>query len=829
MMAGYENVYGETSSEGFIRQSRMNYEAFISRQLKIAEAVLINKGYILVIIGFLLGRAVIMTRFEPFAIAYFAAVLLIRKRLAMQVALALVAGALTLGFHDAIVVLAAIAVFLALHKIRSIATERRSKELAVYVFATQFVVRLLEGYLQQTGFVLFDVMSTLIEASLASILVMIFFQCIPLFSLKRKATSLRTEEVVSLVIMIASILTGTIGWRFFDVSFGNVCSRYLVLLFASVCGASIGTTVGVVTGLIFSLSNLSSLYQITLLAFSGLLGGLLKEGKRFGASIGLLIATVLIGLYADGKQNVLLSLYESSLAIILLFLTPQILLSKLAKIIPGTEEYNMEQQQYVRKVRDVTAHRVTQFSDVFQALSHSFSSVSVAKTETGSTQELDLLFSKITEKSCQTCFKKTQCWGKDFDHTYSQMKSLMTAMTNDPQNLPQQTRSEWKKFCVKFSKVSEAMNQELLIYLSSQKLKHHVQESRRLVAEQLQGVSKVMEDFAKEIQKERNNLQIQEEQILSAIHNFGIEIDHVDIFSLDRRNIDIEIAFSAQDSLAVGEKLIAPMLSEILGEFILLQSEHSDVNQFGSSRLIFRSAKQYAVVTGAAHAAKGGGLISGDSYAMIDIGKGMHAIAISDGMGNGARAHAESQETLELLQKILASGIEEKVAIRSINSILSLRTTDEIFSTLDLAMIDLQDGRTKFLKIGSIPSFIKRGNYVRKIQGNNLPIGIVKEFDIDVIHEQLLTDDLLIMMSDGIFEGPKFVENYEAWMTRKIRELKTNDPQAIADLILEEVVRTSSGEIDDDMTVVVALIRDNVPRWSNIKEEVKVSKRRKFA
>ena len=68
-------------------------------------------------------------------------------------------------------------------------------------------------------------------------------------------------------------------------------------------------------------------------------------------------------------------------------------------------------------------------------------------------------------------------------------------------------------------------------------------------------------------------------------------------------------------------------------------------------------------------------------------------------MGNGERAHIESQETLQLLQKILQSGIEEKVAIKSVNSVLSLRTTDEIFSTLDLAMIDLQNAKTRFLKI----------------------------------------------------------------------------------------------------------------------------------
>ncbi|MEH7081076.1 SpoIIE family protein phosphatase, partial [Bacillus velezensis] len=212
----------------------------------------------------------------------------------------------------------------------------------------------------------------------------------------------------------------------------------------------------------------------------------------------------------------------------------------------------------------------------------------------------------------------------------------------------------------------------------------------------------------------------------------------------------------------------------------------------------------------------GGGFISGDAFKIMDVGAGKHAIAISDGMGNGERAHIESNETLKLLQKILNSGIEETVAIKSINSILSLRTTEEVFATLDLAMVDLHDASAKFLKIGSSPSFVKRGKQVIKIEGSNLPIGIIDDFDVEVVSEQLKAGDLLIMMSDGIFEGPRHVENYEMWMKRKVSELETDDPQAVAELLLEEVIRSNTGDINDDMTVVVAVVKRNMPKWSSI-------------
>lgn len=47
---------------------------------------------------------------------------------------------------------------------------------------------------------------------------------------------------------------------------------------------------------------------------------------------------------------------------------------------------------------------------------------------------------------------------------------------------------------------------ELDHFYEGQKLRKQMKENRRIVAEQLLGVSKVMEDFAKEIQRERETI-----------------------------------------------------------------------------------------------------------------------------------------------------------------------------------------------------------------------------------------------------------------------------------------------------------------------------------
>lgn len=781
------------------------------------ETFFIKKGYLLLLIGFLLGRALILAKLTPFSLPFFAAVYFLRRDRAPLALIGLVGGAATISLKVAAVTFVVVFLFLFSFRISKKWLKNEIKALPFYVFSILLIGKTAESYIFSGQVTLYDGMMSGIDASLGFILTLIFLQSIPLLTITKRRQTLKTEEIVCLIIMLASVMTGTIGWSVYDLSIEHIMSRYLVLLFSFVAGATVGSTVGVVTGLIFSLANVSSFYHMSLLAFAGLLGGLLKEGKKIGVAIGLFIATLLIGMYGEGGGPLTKTLLESASAVLLLFLTPTALTSKLAAYIPGTPEYAAEQQQYMRKMRDVTAQRVAQFSNVFQALSKSFSSLD-QKEAFGETddRELDYFLSNVTEKTCQTCFKKEHCWTRNFNTTYEYMKEIMHEIDEESGTISQKLSREWEKHCTRSKRVLEVIQQELTFYQANQKLKKQVQESRKLVADQLLGVSEVMEDFAKEIQREREIHYKQEEQILEALQSFGIHIEHVEIYSLDQGNVDIDMTIPYCRGHGECEKLIAPMLSDILGETIIVEAEECSTFPNGFCHVTFRSAKAYTVETGVAHAAKDGGLVSGDSYSTIELGYGKYAIAISDGMGNGERAHYESKETLQLLQKILQSGIEEKVAIKSVNSVLSLRTTDEIFSTLDLAMIDLQNASAKFLKIGSTPSFIKRGSKIVKIYSSNLPIGILQDFEVDVVSEQLKAGDLLVMMSDGIFEGPKHVENYDLWMKRKLQELQTDDPQQIADLILEEVIRSRAGNIEDDMTVVVAKIKHNNPKWATI-------------
>ncbi|MFE1629933.1 stage II sporulation protein E [Brevibacillus reuszeri] len=764
------------------------------------------------LMGFLLGRALILEELTPFVIPYFIVMFYIRRDCILTTGFALILGAFTQSVPIGLQTVLSVVLALVVCKIMERTRRKDFSRTPLLVVTTVFISHLLYSVLTNQVNT-YELVMIAVEAVLGFVLTLIFIQSLSIIHLAKPYEPLKNEEIVSLVILLASLMTGTVDWMVEGVSMEHVLSRYLLLVFAFVGGGTIGAAVGVVTGLILSLANVSALLQINLLAFSGLLAGLLKEGGKVGVSAGLLIGTAILAIYGGAEETLYLSLVETSIAIALFILTPAALWKKVARFIPGTPENLQSHQEYMRRVRDVTAGKIQQFSDLFTQLSHSFAQTA---DRDEIEEQADAFLSRVTEFTCQRCWKKEQCWEKDMQSTYEGMRHLMDKVYENGTLAGVTPPRDWERKCVKTEKVMTVIEQEYDRQESFDQLKKQVKESRKLVADQLSGVSRVMSDFAREIQREGMELSLQEKQVSKALEGLGLSVRRVDIHSLEEGKVDIEISQPTCYGRDECAKIVAPMLTEILGENIVVRERHCEAQKDGSCTMCLASAKTFEIDIGVAGAAKDGKLLSGDSFRTMDLGNGKMALAISDGMGNGERASLESQSALDMLQQLLRSGMDEKISIKTVNSVLALRSTEEMFATVDLALIDLQTAHTRFIKIGSTPSFVKRSHDVITITANNLPVGILEEIEVDVVSRMLKPGDLLIMMSDGIYEAPRHIENRQMWMKRIISELETDDPQEVADLLLEKVIRQHSGNIVDDMTVLVARIDRFVPQWAAI-------------
>src|SRR5690625_1704285 len=80
-----------------------NLQSKIHTQIK---NILFEKGWLLFLVGFLLGRAIILSAVSPFPVAFLATIWFIHKKKSFKVILAIIAGALTFSvIHTVFVVL----------------------------------------------------------------------------------------------------------------------------------------------------------------------------------------------------------------------------------------------------------------------------------------------------------------------------------------------------------------------------------------------------------------------------------------------------------------------------------------------------------------------------------------------------------------------------------------------------------------------------------------------------------------------------------------------------------------------------------------------------
>lgn len=765
------------------------------------------------IMGFLLGRAMILEQLSPFAIAFFAVVYYLRKDQLLWVGGSLLLGSLLTGLQHSGYIAAQMLVFVLIQK----ALERYERADISYVPLTVFVSTCLVQifyYMAASSLGWYSFMLVAVESVLSLILTLIFVQAVPVFTMVRRNYQLKNEEIICLIILLASLMTGTVGWVIGDVSIEHVLSRYLILLFALVGGAPLGASVGVITGLILSLANANAIVQMSLLAFAGLLAGLLREGHRLAVALGMLLGTSILSIYIGNQTEVLSSTWESIAAIALFLLTPRSVVQVLARYIPGSKENLKSQHEYAKRVRNITAGRVEQFSHVFRQLAGSFRQLTGHYAVDPLEVNREQFMNTASQNVCSSCWKRKQCWGQKYAQTHDFMNAVVDMLEWKERPGKRDILPEWKMACVRTEQVLEVMRQQYELCKNDQRWKQQIVDSRQLVADQLQGVSRVMEDLAREIKREGQELLLQEEQLRHALEQFGLSIHSIDVINLEEGNVEIEIVHQYTQGFDECRKIIAPLLSDLLGENITVKSETFQSKNKCFCTVVFGSARKYDVETGIAGAAKGGELLSGDSFSTALLGNGKFAVALSDGMGNGERAREESSAALNILQQLLQSGMDERLAVKSVNSVLMLRSPDEMYATIDMALVDLNNAHTTFMKIGSTPSFIKRGREVLTVSSNNLPVGIISEMDIDLVGLHLHPGDVLVMMTDGIYDAPGHTVNKDVWMKRVISEIEAETPQDFADCLLERVVRHHRGEIYDDMTVIVARIEKFHPEWA---------------
>ena len=190
-------------------------------------------------------------------------------------------------------------------------------------------------------------------------------------------------------------------------------------------------------------------------------------------------------------------------------------------------------------------------------------------------------------------------------------------------------------------------------------------------------------------------------------------------------------------------------------------------------------------------------LETADTHSLTKLGGEKFMLAICDGMGSGEKAHRKSETSINIIENFYKAGYDDQTILSSVNNLLNL-DGDNVFSALDVSVVDLKNGEADFIKQGATVGFIKGAEGVSKIESNSLPLGVLDEVTPRVTKTVLSPEDYVVMLSDGVVDSLG-----EEKVVEFLQNTKAKGAQEMADNLLTYAKKVQKNYPQDDMTVLV--------------------------
>ncbi|MCL2851586.1 MAG: stage II sporulation protein E [Defluviitaleaceae bacterium] len=748
------------------------------------------------VMGFFVGRFVVFDIINPVAVGFVAnfmgggAIFVVVALLSGVGAATLVTGSFMLKY------ILALSLLVACHAYFS----KRKLVPNIYVKSVVAAGCSLAGGLLLAaleGMSAFFALLAVLESSMTLFVTYILQKGVGVVTGKKRRKILSGEEIASVAVLFGAVVVGMV-----DIYVGNVALRlfmstFVILTAAYKGGVQLGATAGMVLGLTLFLANFQDATLALVMSFGGLAAGLLRDKGKLFSLLGMVAGGLVVIVYVDAAYLTPTLLYSVGSGALLFLMTPESfyfnLHSSINPVVDNSEEY-------IRRVRGIATERLNAFSDAFAKLARSFSKLSEKRAALGH-RDISTLIDDISAKSCESCSMRQYCWQTNFYETYQTIFGILGACEKKGRIEIDDLPVNFRKTCINLQHFIDTSNRLFELYKLNLTWKNKVIDSRELVSQQLGGVSLLIKRLSRDLGLEMNFREDLEEAVIRELGYSRIEPERVVVIENKLGKFEVNVTHRPCHGKKLCRKEIAPIVSRVLGRK-LVNPQGECITEKGLCSLSLREEQRFRMATGVSRLAKSGSKESGDSYSFINLRGAQALLALSDGMGSGKQAHAESAAAVELLEDLIESGFEKDMALRMINSVLVLKSSEESFSTLDICSLDLYTGEAEFCKIGAATTYLLRGGSVSTIRSTSLPIGILNNVEPETHVRQLKSGDVIVMVTDGVCESEASV----GWIAEILASLSSRSPQDIADIVINEAARRAGDVIRDDMTVLSARV-----------------------
>lgn len=606
------------------------------------------------------------------------------------------------------------------------------------------------------------------------------------------------EQIISMSITLAFIVAGTWGISIFGISLRNIIAIYLVATIGYIKGAASGSACGITMGIIIGLISQNMIIYVGVFGVCGLIIGTFKDTSKWFSGITCLICLIMVKLYSD--IGIDLKIIEVLISFSVFLAVPNKFYKKLEVELDYNKKEEEQKDDYIHKVKGILIQKLNDFSDVLFNMSETLEKL-VDNDKLAMKNKSVALIENLGDRVCSNCSMNSICWRRETYFTYNAFGELIQNYQERKQVMPKELQNK----CIQSDLLKKNAEEITNKYIINEMWRKRLNEGRGVLAAQISNmagsVGEIIEEFNTSIKFNTD----MECTLKKVFNKYGIEYKELMCFNDKQDRLVIKLNIEACGGKHQCVKKILPIINQAVTRIMCISGDGCNIDyNTKNCEVTFEETPKYHIKSYIGKECKEGESINGDSSCCDKLNDGTYMAIISDGMGSGAQAGRESKAAVELIERFAKAGFSKLSAINTVNSIMSIKfTEDEKFSTVDMSSLDLYLGEVDFIKVGAVPSFIKRGNEVDVIKSKTLPIGVLDKVDVDIINKRVKNGDLIVMVSDGILDYSAIVAGKFDWMVKFLKETTTTNPESLSREIIEKAKALSGGKVKDDMTVIV--------------------------
>ncbi len=680
-------------------------------------------------------------------------------------------------------------------------------------------------------FYLYDLLIGIMQSIVAFIFYKIFVNSITVIRDYNYKKVFSIEELMGASMLLAIALSALTPIHIFNFSVKNILCILIVLILGWKNGMLVGATGGITVGIVLGIIDSGNPIMIAAFAISGLLAGLFSRFGKPGVIIGFVLGNTALTYVSNGNVVPVIVFQEILLASLGLLLIPKKVeyaiedMFNSSKLLPEMTGRALEGSKE-------TIRKLTNISETISELAKSYTQTAATVLDDEMTKiekeneeifvkelhnniedlEDNMLFEELyySDEIVSDIFKSlllnTRITKKQLVEIFSNHNSYILGYDeeNDNEEIEKDINEMIKK--INYSYKMSKMN---FVY------KKKIEENNKNVSAQLQGVSEIIAEIADDIEDTQTSnddeFRKEKEQIIQLLKQKQILVDEIYIKKEETGRYKVTVYQKCCEEIDGSNcpyKTIGQIISRVLKENVSLSEQVCGLrNNDDICKFSYMSKDKFKLQIGIAKSTKNGSPVSGDTSIQTRLDDGKYLIALSDGMGSGPEARKSSKIAIKMLERLLTSGFKKDTSIKLINSTLaSTMQEEDMYATLDIAILDLYSENMEFVKNGACPTYIKRNKDVQLLKSVSMPTGLLENIELIVYDKDIQKGDIIVMCSDGIIESNSDYQNKELWLKYLLEEISNDDVQKIADIIISEAIDNDFGKEKDDMTVIVAKV-----------------------